>query len=88
MLEFIPTDAKLVGDTIAATADAVRDAGQKASVVLADAGKEAYETGSAAHASIVRQVTAQPMAAIAAAGAIGLLAGLLLWRGREPTQRR
>ena len=87
MLESIPADAKLVGDTISATADAVRDAGQKASVAIADAGREAYETGSAAHASIVRQVTAQPMAAIAAAGVIGLLAGLLLWRGRAPTHR-
>lgn len=88
MLESIPAEAKLVGDTISATADAVRDAGQKASVAIADAGKEAYQTGSAAHAGLVRQVTAQPMAAIAAAGAIGLLAGLLFWRGRGPTHGR
>ncbi len=82
MLESIPVDTKLVGDTISATTDAVRDAGHKAASAITDAGKEAYETGSAAHASIVRQVTAQPMASIAAAGLIGLLAGLLLWRRR------
>lgn len=87
MLESIPAEAKLVGETISATADAVRDAGHKASVAIADAGKDAYETGSAAHASLVRQVTAQPMAAIAAAGVIGLLAGLLCGRGRTPSHK-
>ena len=87
MLESIPAEAKLVGETISATADAVRDAGHKASAVIADAGKDAYETGSAAHASLVRQVTAQPMAAIAAAGVIGLVAGLLFARGRTPSLR-
>lgn len=87
MLESVPAEAKLVGDAISATADAVREVGHKASVVMAGAGRDAYETGAAAHASIVRQVTAQPMAAIAAAGVIGLLAGLLLWRGRAPTGR-
>lgn len=62
------------------TAEALRDAGQKASVAVRGFGENAYQIGSRTGTRVARQVEAQPMASAMIAASLGLIIGMLLTR--------
>jgi|SwirhisoilCB1_FD_contig_41_860065_length_472_multi_4_in_0_out_0_1 ElaB/YqjD/DUF883 family membrane-anchored ribosome-binding protein len=62
------------------TTETLYDAGQKASAAIKDFGDNAYQMGSQTGARVVRQVEAQPVAAVLIAASIGMIIGVLLPR--------